>query len=107
MSTQKSPDLIKLYIQSCAIGFVASAAFVGLLLAFDVAGLWRLVSGSTAGIIAVLMMWVFNGIVFAGVQFGIKIMSMADKDDDDDDRGKRMPVFLAEPVPVRVSDRHS
>lgn len=104
MPMQKTPDLIKLYIKSCAIGFGAAAVFVGLLLAFDVVGLWGLVSGSSAGIVAVLMMWVFNGIVFAGVQFGISIMAMSD-DDDDDQGGTRSPVLLAEPIPVRSADQ--
>lgn len=72
------PKLISLYIQQVAIGFAISAAFVAGLLFFDVAGLWRLISGDSAGGIAVLMLWVANGIVFAGVQFGIRIMMMAE-----------------------------
>lgn len=103
MSTRKTPDLIRLYIKSCLIGFGAAAVFVGMLLAFDVVGLWRLVTGSNAGLLAGFVMWVLNGIVFAGVQFGIAIMGMAD-DDDDDQGGTRSPVFLAEPVPVRVGN---
>lgn len=102
MSTRKPPDLIRLYVRSVSIGFVAAAGFVGLLMYFDVAGLWRLISHSDIGWIALIMMWIFNGIVFAGVQFGLAIMSMADGDDDDDD-GKKGRVYLAEPVPVRVS----
>lgn len=105
MSTQKAPDLIQLYIKSCAYGFVLSAIFVGLLLGFDVMGLGGLVMRSDIGVVAVIMMWVFNGIVFAGVQFGIAIMGMAEDDDDDDDKGHHAPVYLAEPVPVRVSHR--
>ena len=104
MQKHKTPDLIKLYIKSCAIGFGASAVFVSLLLAFDVVGLRGLVTGSSMGIVAVLMMWIFNGIVFAGVQFGISIMSMAD-DDDDDQGGRPLPVRLAEPIPVRSTDK--
>ena len=105
MQKQKTPDLIKLYIKSCAIGFAAAAVFVALLLAFDVVGLRGLVSGSSAGIVAVVMMWVFNGIVFAGVQFGIAIMAMSEDDDDDDEGGTPMPVRLAEAIPVRSNDR--
>jgi hypothetical protein len=104
MPKQQTPDLIKLYIKSCAIGLAASAVFVALLLGFDVVGLRGLVAGSSMGIVAVLMMWVFNGIVFAGVQFGISIMSMAD-DDDDDEGGRPVPVRLAEAIPVRSGDR--
>lgn len=109
MSTQKTPDLIKLYIKSCAIGFVLSAIFVGLLLGFDVMGLGGLVLRSDVGIIAVLVLWVLNGIVFGSVQFGIAIMGMAEDDDDDDGpRGGRLAeVLLAEPVPVRVDNRQN
>lgn len=106
MSMKQTPDLIKLYIKSCAIGFVLSAIFVALLLGLDVMGLGGLVARSDVGIVAVLMMWMLNGVVFASVQFAIAIMGMADKDDDDDsDKGMKMPVFLAEPVPVRVPVR--
>ncbi len=100
MTQPKMPDLIKLYIRSCIIGFIAAAVFVGLMLWFDVMGLWGLVSRSEDGLLAVLVMWVLNGIVFAGVQFAFAIMSMADKDDDDDEGGGRGAVWLAEPVPI-------
>ena len=107
MSRQKTPDLIKLYIKSCLIGFVLAAVFVGLVLWFDVAGLGHLIAGSDIGIMAVIVFWILNGIVFAGVQFAIAVMTMAEGDDDDDETrgGRMMPVYLAEPIPVRVSDR--
>ena len=93
------PDLIKIYIRQCAIGFGLSAVFVGLLLYLNVANLWHLVTHTDVGILAVFLMWLFNGIVFAGVQFGIRIMTMRydDAEDDDDHRGR--PVVLV-PVPV-------
>ena len=96
------PKLISLYIRQVAIGFAISAAFVAMLLFFNVANLWHLVSSSSDGILAVIVMWVLNGIVFAGVQFGIAIMRM--KEDDTPGGGTRraLPVMLAEPVPVRV-----
>jgi hypothetical protein len=72
------PPLIRLYVVNVAIGFGLAAAFVGLLLALDVAGLRRLVLASDIGWLAVLMMVVFNGIVFAGVQFAIAVMRMAE-----------------------------
>ncbi len=105
MRQPKLPDLIKLYIKSCIIGFIAAAAFVGLMLWFDVMGLWGLVSRSQDGVLAVIVMWVLNGIVFAGVQFAFAIMSMADKDDDDDEGGRREEVWLAEPIPLRANKR--
>ncbi|MBO9406032.1 hypothetical protein J7399_01225 [Shimia sp. R9_1] len=99
------PKLISLYIRQVAIGFALSAVFVGMLMYFNVANLWHLVSSSSEGAIALVVMWVLNGIVFAGVQFGIAIMRL--KDDDQPGGGKRqmMPVMLAEPVPVKVDRR--
>jgi len=73
------PKLIRLYITQVAWGFVISAVFVGVLLAFNVGNLRNLITGSDIGLIALLMIWFMNGIVFAGVQFGYKIMSMAEK----------------------------
>jgi predicted branched-subunit amino acid permease len=92
------PDLIKLYIRQTAIGFVLSAIFVTLLLYFNVVNLWHLVTHTDVGVLAVFLLWLFNGIVFAGVQFGITIMLMKDDDDDDDDH-RGMPVGL---TPIRV-----
>ncbi|MFZ7093114.1 hypothetical protein [Primorskyibacter sp. 2E233] len=92
------PQLIRLYIRQVIAGFGLSAIFVALLLKFDVANLWHLVTHSDGGMVAVLMLWVFNGIVFAGVQFGISIMRMADHDDTSG--GKRQSQVT--PVKARV-----
>lgn len=97
------PKLIRLYIQQVLIGFAIAAAFVAGLLWFDVGGLQRLVLGDSAGLLAVVMLWVSNGIVFAGVQFGIRIMMMAD-DDTTPRGGKRQPMVL-QPIPVRAEAR--
>jgi len=75
------PALIRLYIVNVAIGFGLAAAFVAGLLALDVAGLRHLVFGSPAGWLAGAMMVLFNGVVFAGVQFGIAVMRMAEPGD--------------------------
>ncbi|RMH44477.1 MAG: hypothetical protein D6688_07890 [Alphaproteobacteria bacterium] len=94
------PRLVRLYIKHCLVGFVLSAAFVAALLWFNVANLGHLVATSPVGWIAVMVLFVSNGIVFAGTQFGIVVMGMAERDDDDPVGGKRLPV--AEPVPVPV-----
>ncbi|WP_430464738.1 hypothetical protein [Tabrizicola sp.] len=75
------PKLIALYIRSVAIGFGLSAAFLALILWQDVAGLRHLIFGSDMGLVAAAMVFVFQGIVFASVQFGIAVMSLADKDE--------------------------
>lgn len=72
------PKLIKLYIVNVAIGFALSVAFFGLLLWQDVAGLRHLIFGSDIGWIAAFMMIVMNGVVFAGVQFAIAVMRLAE-----------------------------
>ncbi|WP_421904823.1 hypothetical protein [Mameliella sp.] len=95
------PKLIRLYILQVLAGFGLSAVFVGALLWFNVANLWHLISGSDMGIVAVLMLFMFNGIVFAGVQFAISIMRMAQEDDTSG--GKRQHARPQEPAPVRVA----
>ncbi len=98
------PSLVRLYIRHCLIGFGLSAVFVGSLFAFDVANLWSLIRNSDIGWIAALMLFMGNGIVFAGVQFGITVMRMG----EEQDRGPRgnAPEPVLAPVPVRVSTAH-
>jgi hypothetical protein len=95
------PNLIRLYITQVAIGFVVSAAFVAMLLWFNVANLWHLVTHDPAGPLAVLLLWVFNGIVFSGVQFGISVMRMAEPDDTPSGGGSA-PEYAT--LPVRVDE---
>jgi len=73
------PKLVQLYIKNVLIGFAIAAAFVAMLLWFNVMNLWGLVSQSSDGLLAVFLLWFMNGIVFAGVQFAWVIMSMAEK----------------------------
>ncbi|MBL3569072.1 hypothetical protein BV509_18825 [Rhodovulum sulfidophilum] len=102
------PKLVTLYIRQTAIGFVLSGLFVGLLMYFDVANLWHLVTNVSGGWLAGALLFLFNGIVFAGVQFGIAVMAMGRDDDADNGRRGREPVRgLAEvlvPIPVPVKD---
>jgi len=76
------PRLVRLYITHSLIGFGLGAVFVALLLVFDVGGLWRLITTTQGGWLALAMLILANGTVFAGVQFAIRIMRMADEDDD-------------------------
>lgn len=93
------PKLIRLYVTSCLIGLVLAGVFVATLLWFDVGHLRGLVLGSEAGPLAVVMLVVMNGIVFAGVQFAIAVMSLAeDGPSGGAGRGLR-------PIPVPVEKR--
>ncbi|TCP62927.1 hypothetical protein EV663_101187 [Rhodovulum bhavnagarense] len=102
------PRLVRLYIHHSLIGFALSGVFVGMLLYFNVVNLWHLVSHSSSGWLAVAMLFLFNGIVFSGVQFGIAVMSMGVADDDDRGRRNSGPSRgMAEamvPIPVPVRD---
>lgn len=95
------PKLIRLYIQSIAIGFGLSVVFLGALVWLDVAGLGHLILGSSSGLVAAAMMVVFNGIVFSGVQFAIAVMRLAEEDDTP--RGGLRQQLI--PIPVRVDER--
>lgn len=88
------PKLIKLYIVSVAYGFGLSVVFLGLLLWQDIAGLRALLFGSEVGWIAALMLIVMNGVVFAGVQFAIAVMRLAEDPEDPPEppRGPRTPI---------------
>ena len=92
------PRLVRLYIKQVLIGFGLSAIFVSALLYTNVGNLWHLVSTSDIGWIAVTMLFMFNGIVFAGVQFAIAVMRM--EENDTPRGGKRIPV--ATDIPARV-----
>lgn len=97
------PELVRLYIKNVIIGFGLAVAFVGMLLWFNVANLWHLISTSDIGYIAVALLLVFNTVVFAGVQFAIVIMRMAE--DDTPGGGKRDAIpaeASAQMVPVPV-----
>lgn len=92
------PRLIRLYIVNVAIGFGLAAVFLGLLLAFDLAGLRHLILETPSGWLAGVMLFVANGIVFAGVQFGIAVMALAETDDGPRG-GLRAPTL----VPVKIA----
>jgi len=95
------PKLIKLYILHVIIGFAIAAAFVAMLLWFNVMNLWHLISTSDVGVLAVVILWFAHGIVFAGVQFAWAVMGLAEKPGGGSG-GKRQSV-AQKPVPVPYS----
>lgn len=97
MTHDDEPNLMQLYLRHCAVGFLAAAVFVAMLLFYDIARLGTLVAGSDIGWLAVFLLWFFHGTVFGGVQFALSIMLDAQDDDDDDDHhGGRL-------IPIRVT----
>jgi hypothetical protein len=107
---------MRLYIRNVWLGAGLSALFVGLLLGFDVAHLRHLILSSDIGYVALALLFVFNTVVFSGVQFAIAIMGMAE-DGTPPGGGRRdaipgfgmMPDMVAIPVPVdpRSRNRHA
>ncbi len=95
------PKLVALYIRSVAIGFALSAVFLALLVWQDVGGLQRLIAGSGPGIIAAVMLFVSNGIIFSGVQFAIAVMKLAEPPEGPKG-GTRAPAVFRKLVPVRI-----
>ena len=91
------PKLIRLYITSCLIGFALAAVFAAMLMWFDVGHLRGLVLMSDEGVLAVVMLVVMNGIVFAGVQFAISVMALAQDDGPSGGEGEGMRI-----IPVAV-----
>ena len=101
------PQLVKLYIRNVAFGFGLSAIFVVLLFWLNVANLWHLVSTSPVGWLAALMLFVFNGIVFAGAQFAFVILRMEDPAPPSGGRRDRPARGQAlRPMPVHSGQRH-
>jgi hypothetical protein len=93
------PKLIRLYIVNVLIGFALALGFVVALVALDVAHLRHLILETSSGPLAFVLLVVSNGIVFAGVQFGIAVMRLAG-DEPGPRGGRRAPV--ATNIPVRI-----
>lgn len=104
MKANPMPKLVSLYIRNVVFGFALSGLFVTALMYFNVANLWHLVNASSMGWVAALMLFVFNGIVFAGVQFAIAIMRL-DEDDDEPKGGKRGALIVeCQPIAIPVEE---
>ena len=99
------PHHIRFILRHAALGFGIAFAFVVMLLAFDVAGLWHLVTHTAEGPIALGVLFILCGITFGSAQVGYKIMTMGE--DDGEEGGKRDAIrsYDAIPVPVRTEDR--
>lgn len=95
-SIARLPRIVRLYILHSLIGFGLAAVFTGLVLWLNIANIGYLVTHVSGGTLAAVVFFMLNGIVFSGVQTGIAIMSLGDKDDD----GPRGGTSVAVTVPV-------
>lgn len=93
------PKLVRLYIVNVAIGFALSAVFLVAMVWLNIANLGHLVLDTPSGWIGGLMMFVSNGVIFAGAQFGIAVMRQAERDDGPQG-GSKAPALI--PIPVRA-----
>lgn len=76
------PELVRLYIRQCLAGLALGIIFSIALVVLNVANLGHLVIEVDGGRLAFFLLCLFNGIVFAGVQFGITIIRIG-KDNSD------------------------
>lgn len=95
------------------IGFGIAVVFVGMIFAFDLAGLGSLILRSDVEVLAIFMLIYFMGLTFASVQMAFALL-LASKDVADDGRGGggRLRALLQslaypgrDPAPVRPSAR--
>lgn len=100
------PKLVRLYIINIAIGFLLAVIFTALLVGLDIGNLRDLVTTVSGGWLAVLMLVVFHTVLFAGVQFAIAVMRMAEPDDTPRG-GLRQHIFSPAPARVRVDSRQN
>lgn len=96
------PELVRLYIRNILLGAVLAVVFTTLLIALDVGHLRHLTLETRSGWLAIVMLVVFNTILFAGVQFAIAVMGMAEPEDRPRG-GLRAPVISQQPVAVPVA----
>ena len=99
------PRLVRLYIFNCLVGFTLAGVFTASILWLNVANIGHLVTHVSGGWLAALVFFMLNGIVFAGVQTGIVIMSMDYPGQSNGPRGRRQLRLRARAqsgAPIRV-----
>lgn len=100
------PELVRMYIRHCLIGFALAAVFVAALVWLNVANLQHLLFSSSGGLLGLFLLFFFNGLLFASVQFAIAVMNMAEPADRGGNAPQRVPmadVFGAAPVRIPVA----
>ena len=98
------PKLVRLYIVNVLIGFGLALGFVTALVWLDIANLRHLILNTDKGYLAFGLLVLSNGIVFAGAQFAIAVMRLADSDDRPSG-GRPAPRGTMTPIPVEAAAR--
>ncbi|ARJ68520.1 hypothetical protein [Paracoccus contaminans] len=96
------PELVRLYLRNILLGFCLAVGFTVLLVALDVAHLRHLTLETSGGWLALGMLVLFNAICFAGVQFAIAVMQMADPPRPPRG-GNRAPAGRGAAIPVALA----
>ncbi|MFG1403424.1 hypothetical protein [Xanthobacter sediminis] len=94
------PFLVRFLVTHAAIGVSLAAVLVGAMVAFDVAGLGGLLTGSEDGVLALVLLTFGLGVTFGSVQMGFAVMLMSENDEPP--RGRRVLSRLV-PRPVKVT----
>lgn len=99
------PRIVRLYIFHCLVGFALAGVFTASVLWLNIANIGHLVTHVSGGWLAAVVFFVLNGIVFAGVQTSIVIMSMDYPGKPDDPKGSQRRTWRADVqpgMPIRV-----
>lgn len=91
------PRIVRLYILNCFLGFMLAAVFTGLVLWLNIGNIGHLVAHVSGGWLAGLVFFGLNGIVFAGVQSAIVVMSLGRREPPSGGHGRPID---AVPVPA-------
>ena len=86
------PRIMRLFIIQSLSGFGIAAAFTALLLWLNFGNSAYLVQNTDVGPLAVVLFWLFNGLVFGAVQFGVSLMSLRDDAPPSRGPGQRVAV---------------
>ncbi len=99
------PDHIKFILRHAGVGVLVALGFTGMVLYFNVANIWHLVTHTAEGPIALAVFVVLCSITFGSVQIGLRIMAMGRDDDTDTGHKRAVPMAQLQPIPIRHDDR--
>lgn len=83
------PFLVRFLVTHAVIGISVAAALVGGMVAFDIAGLGKLLTTSEDGLLALVLLTFGLGVTFGSVQMGFAVMLMG-SEGDGPTRGRRV-----------------